>query len=507
MAYTMKIKWTKDRIISSTTNFSRTALYVIALGMLVWLNISSKSLSGCAAVLAVFALSVGLGYALEKFASRKRQLEWIVLGVCCTLFWLICMWWVSVVPYAMEGDQAIVWQAAELATRNDFIMLSHGGQMFIYPQQQGLAFLYEILFRLTGSTSPQMIGYVNACLAPLTLFFGYQCVKETAGTKAAVRFLPMMMLCLPYIIYSPYVYGDIPSTSLSFVLLWAILKFTKTMSLRYGALACVVATLALICRKNIWIVLVGVFIGLAYFAWQKWNWKPLVLAVCVVLCASLGMTGIKQFNSHRSGYPVSEGMPSILWMAMGLQYTQHGAGYYNNYSKGVYYDAGFDGKLAAEIGWLEVKDRIKTFMEYPDQCRMFFTQKMKSQWNDPLFESIKFTGTIDQAKVEKTPSLVMDIYQGDAFHTVYRICSMMMSVVYFFAIIGVAFRYFKKRPIVEDIPLIIFVGGFLFSIIWEAKARYMFPYFILLHLYAAYGLTDVTEVIRVKLLKIKGRDK
>ena len=141
MAYTMKIKWTKDHIISSTTNFSRTVLYAIAVGMLLWLTISSRSLSGCAAVLAVFVLSVGLGYALEKLASRKRQLEWIVLGVCCTLFWLICMWWVSVVPYAMEGDQAIVWQAAELATRNDFIMLSHGGQMFIYPQQQGLAFL------------------------------------------------------------------------------------------------------------------------------------------------------------------------------------------------------------------------------------------------------------------------------------------------------------------------------------------------------------------------------
>ena len=202
------------------------------------------------------------------------------------------MGWVAVVPYGMEGDQAIVWQSAVFALQGNFSMYGHGGQMFIYPQQQGLSFLYEMLFRLTGSTSQQMIGYVNASMAPLTIFFGYQCVKEIAGTKAAVRFLPLMMLCLPYIIYSPYVYGDIPSISLSFVLLWTILKFCNTMKYRYAVVACIVAALALIYRKNIWIFLLGALIGLAYQAWQKWKLKHVLFAVCIVLCASLSITGI-----------------------------------------------------------------------------------------------------------------------------------------------------------------------------------------------------------------------
>ena len=122
---------------------------------------------------------------------------------------------------------------------------------------------------------------------------------------------------------------------------------------------------------------------------------------------------------------------------------------------------------------------------------------MKSQWIDPLFESVKFTGTFDEDNMDEIPSMVLEIYQGEAKDTLKQACSIMMSVVYFFSLIGIAFRYFKKKPIMEDIPLIVFVGGFLFSIIWEAKARYVFPYFVLLHLYAAYGLTDLTEVIKV----------
>lgn len=503
----MKIKWSKDNLVNFTTNFSRAALYAIAVGMLLWLNISSASVSGVAAIIVVLVLSIGIGFFLEKIISVRKNLEYFILGACCIIFWLPCMWWVYAVPYDISGDQAIVWQAAAFAVQGDFSMYGRGGQMFLYPQQQGLAFLYEMLFRLTGSNSDRMIGYINASLAPITLFFGYQCVKEIAGVKSAIRFLPLMMLCLPYIIYSPYVYGDIPSVCLSLVLFWAVLKFIKTMRYRYAVWACVVAALALICRMNMWIFLVGLFIGLAYHAWQKWTLKPVIFAICVVLCASLSMSAIKQFNSFRSGEPVSEGMPAVLWVAMGLQYSPYGAGHYNNYSKEVFREADYDKEQSAVIGWQEVKNRVKTFIAYPDQCMMFFKEKMENQWIDPLFESVKFTGTFDDVPEDRISPIVWEVYRGHGESRLRHICSMMMSVIYFFSTLGVVFRYLKKKPIIEDIPLIVFVGGFLFSIFWEAKARYMFPYFILLHLYAAYGLTDLTEVIKVRLLSVKKKNK
>ncbi len=483
----------KDKLALKVTDFSRIVLYVIATGILIWLNIYSFEMFDALIAAVLVVISVAVGMLLEKLVCVKKYAERIVLGICCTAFGLMCMWWVSAVPYYISGDQAIIWQASALALENDFSMYALGGQMFIYPQQQGLAFLYELLFRITGSDSPRMIGYISAVLAPFTLFFGYQCVKECGGTKAAVRFLPLMMVCMPYIIYSPYVYGDIPSVCYSFILFWAVLKYIKQRKLYYGIIACLVAALALLSRMNMWIFFIGLTIGLLYTAWKKWSWKPVILAVCIMLCASFSMSGVKQFNSMRSGYPVSKGMPSILWMTMGFQYSDWGAGYYNNYSKGVFIETGFDREASIAIAKQEIKDRAQIFMAYPEQIGMFFREKLCSQWHDSLFEATKSTGTLDTT--EYMHPLAEWVYQGEGQRIVRQISSRIMSVIYLFSIIGVGFRFFKKKDILQDVPLIVIVGGFLFSIIWEAKSRYMLPYYILLHMYAAYGLTDVSEML------------
>lgn len=511
----MNGKCTKDGIRRFITNFSRGALYALAAGMLVWLNWNALfagsqwyeqelGLNVAAIRLLLFILAAlaaaGLGFLLDRLTVHKDRLEVIVLCICCLVFWLACVWWVYKVPYGMVGDQSIVWYNSVLALQGDFTMYQHGGQIFIYPQQQGLSFLYELLFRITGNTAPKLIGYVNAALAPVTLLFGYLSVRECADRKTAAYFLPLMILCLPYIIYSPYVYGDIPSISLSFVLLWAVLKFAGSRKYLFAALACVTAALALLCRMNMWIFFIGLIIGLLYETLDKWQIKPVLFALCIVLCASLGVNGVKQFNSLRSGYPVSKGMPSVLWMAMGLQFSEYGAGYYNNYSKWVFEQTDFDRELAAKIGTQEIKDRLDIFLSDSYQTRLFFQQKLYSQWIDPLFESMKFTGTFDG----EPDYTILGLYYGEGHRTIRRFTGCMLSVIYFFALVGIIFRFFKKKSILQDSALIIFVGGFLFSVIWEAKARYMLPYFVLLHMYAAFGLRYTAMQIKIIFKKYKG---
>lgn len=499
---------TKEKYINIFTDISRIVLYGIAVLFLVWLNWNSVSATayyyagvsetglwlqrGILAVLLIL-LSAGTGMVMEKLVKYRRFAEDIVLAVCCLMFGAVCLWWVHTVPYEMEGDQLIVWYNSVLAMQDSFEMYQTGGQMAIYPQQQTLAFLYELLFRLVGSTDHRLIGYVNAMLAPFTLLFGYLSVKECSDRKTAVRFLPFMMLCLPYIIYSPYVYGDIPSVCFAFVVLWAVLRFAKTIKFRYFVVACLAGSLALMCRMNIWIFFIGMTIGLIYQALYAKSWKPFLLAVCVMLCASLCTTGVKQYNSSRSGYPVSEGMPSVLWLAMGLQFSEWGAGYYNNYSKEVYQSVGFDRELASAVGWQEVRERADIFLHDGFQTKLFFAQKLSSQWHDPLFESVESTGTFEPTEADKS---VKAVYSNEYNGWLKRFTAHMLHMVYFFALVGVVYRFFQKKPLIEDIALIVFVGGFLFSIFWEAKSRYMLPYFILLQMYAAYGVTALSRLDR-----------
>lgn len=516
----MKTKWSINKVISLVTNISRTGLYVLAGCMLLWLNryaiVRGRHLYTNSSQITMLILRVGIwggvlvlsvlvGLVMERLVEKKDSFEKLVLAICCLVFWGICFWWVSIVPYKLEADQLIVWFNSVMAADNNFIMQSYGGQMFIYPQQLGLSFLYEILFRITGKTDHQMIGQCTAALAPLTLFSGYQCVKECAGRKAAVRFLPLMMLCFPYIFYTPYVYGDIPAVSYSLFLIWLVLRFIKTKKVRHAIPACIVAALGLLGRMNFWIVLIGIAVGLVYQAFCKRDWKILFFAVCIILSAYGSVEGVQQYNSCRSGYPVSEGMPAILWVAMGLQEGGEAPGQYNNYSKKVYTDTDFDSQLSSQIAIEEIKNRLKVFKEDSAYASAFFHHKMYAQWHDALFESIKFTSSFEYPEENPPKAIVSWVYGEAGNKMMERFSSHMLSIVYFFSLIGVGFRYFKKKAIVEDIPLIVFVGGFLFSIIWEAKARYVFPYFILLHLYAAYGLTDLTEMIKVRVLKFVGK--
>ena len=49
-----------------------------------------------------------------------------------------------------------------------------------------------------------------------------------------------------------------------------------------------------------------------------------------------------------------------------------------------------------------------------------------------------------------------------------------------------------------------FTGGFLFSLIWEAKGRYVFPFFVMLIPVAAAGLKIALDLFTERIGKMKG---
>jgi hypothetical protein len=64
----------------------------------------------------------------------------------------------------------------------------------------------------------------------------------------------------------------------------------------------------------------------------------------------------------------------------------------------------------------------------------------------------------------------------------------------------------KKWIKIENYVLLIGVyGGFLFSLIWEAKSRYILPYFIMMIPYAAIGITELTGKISSEIIRFSIR--
>ena len=58
---------------------------------------------------------------------------------------------------------------------------------------------------------------------------------------------------------------------------------------------------------------------------------------------------------------------------------------------------------------------------------------------------------------------------------------------------------FKRNDIKQLTFAIIFIGGFLFHLIWEAKCQYTITYFVLLIPYSVKGYIDLSKYIDDKI--------
>ena len=64
----------------------------------------------------------------------------------------------------------------------------------------------------------------------------------------------------------------------------------------------------------------------------------------------------------------------------------------------------------------------------------------------------------------------------------------------------------KDSPILQHTLAVTIIGGFFFSIIYEAKARYIFPYYVMMFPFASHGYRLAVEQVMILFGKYrKGR--
>lgn len=450
-------------------------LLVVALsGVLIWCinNIFDKKLS----------------YKMQERICR------IALVVTALLLFAAGTIYVRTSPYYPTGDQLNTTAGAFYCMSGEYFMLSPGGYIGLYQQQKGFMFLYEILYAIFEPFCYGVAQQFHVIFVVLTLFAGYGFIK-IHFEKAIYRlvFCVLMLFCTPLLIFLPYIYGDIPAICFCMILFWALSAYGRSKQKRYIFIAAFVAALSLMCRMNTWIVLIAVGIGMIMVAVEKWNYRPLVAGLCVILAASGTIKAIDLMYEYRSGYESNIGIPSILWIAMGLQETDGEAGVYNRYQQTVFEEVGFDRELSAQIGKDYIVQRIGEFQASPEMAQKFFSDKMRSQWIEPLFESLAATNSFETE--EPIAEWIIDLYYGTLHDVVWKLSNYYQSIVYVAVLFGVIGRsvHLRKRDACSTllIPEIAIVGGFLFSLMWENQSRYCLPYYVFMLLYVPNGLMQI----------------
>ena len=451
--------------------------------------------------------TVGIDRLLNKYDRiLQEKICLCTLTVTCVIAFFLGVFYVAKHPYYPIGDQISATAFAAYCREGNFSMLCSGGYVGMYQQQKGLGILYEILFTLFGDFNYAPAKILHVVWWMLTILAGYGFLKlNTYRAVFRVLYCPMMLGCFPFLFYLPYIYGDVLSISFGTILFYAVAAYEQYGQKRYIALGAFTAGLAVLARKNTWVVLIAVAIYALLTSLKKQKMQYLLAGLAILLTAALSVKAVDVIYEVRSGYPSGIGIPSILWVSMGLQETEGRAGVYNRYQQTTFEEYDFQQEPAAQQGKDDIRERLGEFAQDPGMAFRFFKNKLEGQWIEPMYASLETTESFeDDAELA---SVIANLYYGTLGRIVWNLSNYYQSILYLaglMALVMLGILWWKKKEVSTAmwLPWIAIFGGFLFSILWEAKSRYVFPYCVFMILYAPEGLYQM-GLLLLKLPKLR----
>lgn len=418
----------------------------------------------------------------------------------------ISLSWISICHVKARADgEALCYVAQLIMEKNSFGTMTPPGYMSYNPHQFSLLAVIHLLFHLFGINNYQSFQYMNALCMPLLFYSGYKLLILIYKKWEPVIYYTLLFLtCLPLFLYIPYVYGEITSITFTMVLMWQVVRYCKTgkkSCFIWGTLAIVFAC---IMRMNSLIILVACGIVLVVYAIRHAKFQVVIWLLAMVLSIFATDAAIRAYYEKISEREILDGIPYISYVLMGLEDGEKGPGWYNgdNYTQLVLHD--YDTELTAIENKQDVKERLKFFWDNKSYGIDFFRRKILSQWNSPAYHSLYETRVFDCEK-DDLPMLVQHIYYDNASDV--RISmNLYQFLLYSYTAIMVTITLFNKKrvPALENHILIIaIVGGFLFSILWEAMSRYVLPYVVYMIPLAAVGMWQLQDIINYCIEKMR----
>lgn len=451
------------------------------------------------AIIVLFELEKRLPVTLQTWVLRIMPAALVIwIGVCG-------LWWITMIDRVPVGDQAFIYGGASYFIEGQYFFLEKSNYCDMCPHQLGLMALVELLFRFVGTYNYFACQLICVGMAVGIGIFGYLLVRQISGNMAvAVAYCLAMFACLPLIFYTSWVYGDIPSIFFILLAAYCLLKYEKSGHGGYLAGMSLSVLLAILVRENSIIMLIALCLAAGVYAIAHKDKKLFIaLAVSVVL-PGLVNAGIAKMYQIRSGTEPLGGMPAISYVAMGMQESDGKYGWYTQYCKEVYWAADSDPELAARVSRQDVKERLKVFLNDPSYAWLFYREKILSQWNQPMYQAMFFSAQYEGSD-DASPDTIDAKLHGQYLLKVLAVCDRMQFILYVGMLCYYLFAVRKKSNILQHMLAVTIIGGFFFSILWEAKARYIFPYYVMMYPLAAIGYWQALRQVTALIDKLRGR--
>jgi len=438
---------------------------------------------------------------LEKISEKQLFLAAAVIYLAAGLFII------ANIDSAIRADAQAVFEAARHINRGEYDTLQSGGYLFLHPNNLGITTYFRVLTAVMDST--KFVFFVNLLFVIAANWFIYKIAAMLSENSFARKYTIIFSFAfLPQLFFIVFVYGTIPGFCCTVAMVYFAVKYIRSTQRPYRkktdiVLCTAVAALAIaatLLKSNYIIASVAMASILILHSMNSRRASCVLLSAFLLAASVFSTQAVTAYYSEISGEKI-EGVPSVLYIAMGMQESKRGPGWYNGYHDSVFMDVGMDREKAADVGKAYIVQRLNDFSENPEYAREFYKGKIVSTWCEYTCESI-WTGPRSDYNQKVDTAVLQNLYgEGKLYSLYYLFCSLIIVNLLIFTFIYQIISFRKKQfDVCCLFPLIFFIGGFLFHIMWETKSQYIYMYYLMLTPLAAGGVAETCEFIRQKII-------
>ena len=460
--------------------------------------IEDSKIRNAAVILFAFFLIAMLKFAEDKLQKKALRIIEIIC-VSTMAAWLIVtgILWVTAYERELGADPLYMVYTAEDMLKNDYSMFEKGNYMDMYPMQLGFSVFLSLLMRLFGTENYIAFEAVQVCMVAGSAVFLYGILKLLGkGFADKIFFCILMSICFPFLFYSSWLYGEVGGLFFSVAGLFLSLLGYKKNIMIIMCSGIILFTIAVLLRMNSWVIIIA-YTGIMFFECLKNKRYGVLLPVVLTIILPILSTSFSQkYFEDKGGYEHSEGLSVYSWISLGLQENNGRYGWYYPYTTNVYEENDYDTEMAMEVYKHDIGERLSYFRDNPSYSYNFFRGKLRSQWNAPLYQSMYFNYGYNMENIKEGTMAYR--LATDSFPFMLSLADRLQMVVYLGGLLYCIFGIKRKYELWKYIPVLTVFGGFLLSIIWEAKTRYILPYYVILFPVAAAGFYEALLWIEKK---------
>lgn len=419
----------------------------------------------------------------------STKLNIIIIVIFIIIYCIAQIYWINIRQATPIWDQDSVYSVAVEMYKKNWEELKNSKYLEMCPQQITLSIAFWGIFNIFGSTSVKIIQYANIFSNVATILGIILIVKnleeqyKVCTPKALI--LTGTFFTLPLL--STFVYGDLISIPMCLFSIYFIMKYEMKQKKNYAIFSAISMAMAYILRMNnlIFVIAIVIYLILNIIngCEDNKNIKTILAKISVlivfIIIAIAPAVVLKNTIISKLHLDKNKKIPTSAYLYMGMQESYRANGWYSDYIAWAWNDV----ELSKEQYKKAIKERIKHFIQSPDYCIRFYIEKIASMWTENTYASLWYNQTFNFKKIEGKSNIInAEKIDELVIHNTERlqIYQKALIIIIFGTTILVIIKQRNKLSNEIILLITIFIGGFLFHILWEAKSRYIIPYIIVL---------------------------